>query len=195
MDENTKQLVLEYEKSRKRTLEFAFFIGLIVAGVVLIITAFLFRTQYPFSLENKGKLHFSYSHLLMRDETAYNAFNSVKHHEIKYYIVYRNGSIYYEQETGFSTYSAHARKENVQPGITNHSVIKTSVERYTFLAKDGRTYCYAEPKSMLGALFDASYAGGKIYLRFASYAAGAAMIVFAAIQTKKLKTKETEKQL
>ena len=157
MDKDTAALVEQYEKDKKKTMKLVLFIAMIVLGAALIVTALLFRTQYPFSLEDT----------------------------VKYYIVYRNASIYYEQETDFATYSAHASKENVQPGITNHSVIQTSLERYTFLAKDGRTYCFEQPTGKLKALFTASYAQGKIYLRFAGYAAGIALIAAGAILIKK----------
>lgn len=185
MDKDTAALVEQYEKDKKKTMKLVLFIAMIVLGAALIVTALLFRTQYPFSLEDKGQLHYTYSHILLRDETKYDYFNNVRGHTVKYYIVYRNASIYYEQETDFATYSAHASKENVQPGITNHSVIQTSLERYTFLAKDGRTYCFEQPTGKLKALFTASYAQGKIYLRFAGYAAGIALIAAGAIFIKK----------
>lgn len=185
MDEQTKALVEQYDKDKKKTLKTVLLIALIVLGAALIITAALFRTQYPLLLEDKGQLHYSYSHILLRDATRYNAFNAVTRHEVKYYIVYRNASIYYEQETNFATYSAHASKENVQPGITNHSVIQTSVERYTYLARDGRTYCYEKPVGKLKVLFDASYAEGWIFARFACYVCGAVLIVLSAVKLKK----------
>lgn len=185
MDEQTKALVEQYDKDKKKTLKTVLLIALIVLGAALIITAALFRTQYPLMIEDKGQLHYSYSHILLRDATRYNAFNAVTRHEVKYYIVYRNASIYYEQETNFATYSAHASKENVQPGITNHSVIQTSVERYTYLARDGRTYCYEKPVGKLKVLFDASYAEGWIFARFACYVSGAVLIVLSAVKLKK----------
>ncbi|MBE6818160.1 MAG: hypothetical protein E7517_03245 [Ruminococcaceae bacterium] len=185
MDEQTKQLVETYNKEKKRTRRIVLSILLLAAGVAVIVTALLFRTQYPFRLENKGLLHYQYSHVLMRDITNYDYFNNEKGHSIHYYIVYRNASIYYEQETSFSVYSAHANKENVSPGITNHAVIQTAVERYTYLARDGRTYCFEKPTGQLVALFEAAYAGGYIYLRFAGYAAGIALIAAGAILIKK----------
>ncbi|MBR0413636.1 MAG: hypothetical protein IJI67_01030 [Clostridia bacterium] len=195
MDENTKQLVETYDKERKRTRRILLSILLLAAGVALIVTAVLFRTQYPFWLENKGLLHYQYSHVLMRDITSYDYFNNEKGHSIHYYIVYRNASIYYEQETSFSVYSAHANKENVSPGITNHAVIQTSVERYTYLARDGRTYCFEKPTGLFAALFEAAYADGKIYLRFAAYAAGAAGIGCGiALLRKTLKGKQNEEE-
>ena len=195
MDEKTKQLIETYDKERKRTWRIALCILLLVTGAALIITALLFRTQYPFQLENKGKLQFHYSHVLMRDITNYDYFNNEKGHSIHYYIVYRNASIYYEQETSFSVYSAHANKENVSPGITNHAVIQTSVERYTYLARDGRTYCFEKPTGQLAALFEASYAGGKIYLRFVAYAAGALCIGLGSVFLRKtLKGKSDEEK-
>lgn len=185
MDEKTRLLVEEYEKGKKRTLVLAAFIALIVLGAALIISAFLFRTQYPLTLQNRGQIHYSYSHILLRDSTKYNYFNTVKAHDVKYYIVYRNAGLYYEQETDFATYSSHASKENAQPGITNHSVIKTSVDKYTFIDKYAKTYCYDEPTSVLKALFDASFAEGRIFLRFACYIFGAAFIVLGSVLIKK----------
>ncbi|MBQ6380485.1 MAG: hypothetical protein IJJ41_02645 [Clostridia bacterium] len=198
MEENIQNLVENYEKERKKTRRRVLFVALIVLGAVLIVTALLFRTQYPFVLEDKGLLQYHYSHVLLRDVTKYDYFNNVKDHRVLYYIVYRNGSLYYEQETNFTTYSAHAKKENVEPGITNHSVIQTTAERYTYLAKDGRTYCFEKPVGKLGALFEASYAEGKIYWRFACYVAGAACIVLGALLLKKsfkgIKNEEKQEQ-
>lgn len=190
MDEKTKELIEQYDKSRQRALRYVLFIGMIVLGAVFIISALLFRTQYPFALEDKGLIHYTYSHILLRDQTQYTPLNTVKNHEVKYYIVYRNASIYYEQETSFSVYSAHANKENVRPGITNHAVIQTSADRYTYLARDGRTYCYEKPVGKLKVLFDASYADGKIYLRFAAYAVGAALIAAGTVLLMKQRKKE-----
>ena len=192
MDEKTKLLMEEYDKSKQRALRYVLFIAILSLGAVFIISAFLFRTQYPFALEEKGLLHYSYSHILMRDQTQYSALNTVKKHEIKYYIVYRNASIYYEQETNFATYSAHASKENAQPGITNHSAIQTSTERYTYLARDGRTYCYETPVRKWKVLFDASYADGKIYLRFAAYFVGAALMMTGAVLLHKQRRSEKQ---
>lgn len=194
MDERTSQLIKEYDEQRKRTLRKVLLVLLIVLGAALIITAFLFRTQYPLHLENKGQVHYVYSHILLRDESNYNYFNTLKNHEVRYFIVYRNAGMYYEQETDFATYSAHANKENVRKGITNHSVIKESVDKFTFLAKDGKTYCYDNQTSVLKALFDASYAGGKIYLRIFAYAAGAAFIITGAVKLIKQKGKSAENE-
>ena len=67
------------------------------------------------------------------------------------------------------------------------------MERYTYLARDGRTYCFEKPTGQLAALFDAAYADGKIYLRFAAYAAGVLCIGFGAVLIKKiLKVKQNE---
>ena len=185
MDEKTKILIEEYEKGKKRTIKLTLFISLIVLGAALIISALLFRTQYPMKLQNRGLLHYSYSHILLRDETNYDYFNNVKNHGVKYYIVYRNAGLYFEQETDFATYSSHASKENAQPGITNHSVIKESVDKYTFIDKYAKTYCYDEPTSVFKALFDASFSGGKIFLRFAAYIFGTALIILGAVLIKK----------
>ena len=190
MDEKTTALIEQYDKEKKRKLKTVLFIALIILGAALIITALLFRTQYPFHLTDKGQIQFHYSHVLLRDTTRFDAFNRESAHKITYYIVYRNASIYYEQETDFTTYAAHANKENVEPGITNHSVIQTKLERYTFLAPDGKAYCYAEKTSALKALFDAAYADGLIYLRFAGYLGGAACTVLGILfLTKHLKKK------
>ena len=185
MDESTKALIEAYDKEKRKTIKRVFLICLAVAGAALIVTAFLFRSQYPLTLQNRGQVYYSYSHILLRDETRYDYFNNVKGHEVKYYIVYRNAGLYYEMETNFSTYSAHANQENVQPGVTNHAVIRESVEKYTFTDKYAKTYCYDAPTSVLKALFDASYAGGKIFLRFACYIFGAAFIVLGSLLIKK----------
>ena len=187
MDDKTKQLIEEYDKQSKRTRAIVLRVLLIVLGAGLIVGAFLFRTQYPLRLQDKGLLHYNYSHILLRDETNYDYFNHVKGHSVRYFIVYRNASIYYEQETNFAVYSAHAAKENAQSGITNHAVIRESVERYTFLARDGRTYCYEQPVSKLKALFDASFAGGRIYVRILCYVLGAAAIAAGVLLLVKLR--------
>ena len=54
MDEQTKALVEQYDKDKKKTLKTVLFIALIVLGAALIITAALFRTQYPLVLEDKS---------------------------------------------------------------------------------------------------------------------------------------------
>ena len=190
MDERTKELVESYEKERRMTLKKVLWLLLAMSGVALIVTGILFRTQYPMRLTDRGQLHYVYSHILLRDQTRYDYFNNVKGHEVKYFIVYRNASLYYEQETNFTTYSAHANKENVQPGITNHSVIRESVEKYTFTDSAGNTYCYDKKTSVIKALFDASFAGGKIYLRFAAEACGAVLALIGLRAFIKLKKKE-----
>lgn len=194
MNEKTQQLIEAYDKQRKRTRAIVWRVLLIVAGAALIISAFLFRTQYPLTLKDKGLLHYNYSHILLRDETNYDYFNNVKGHSVRYYIVYRNASLYYEHETNFAVYSAHAAKENAQPGITNHAVIRESLERYTFVARDGKTYCYEEPTGKFKALFDASYAGGKIYVRFLCYFLGTAAMVTGVILLVKRGKEQTHEE-
>ena len=143
MDEQTKALVEQYDRDKKKTLKTVLLIALIVIGAALIITAALFRTQYPLLLEDKGQLHYSYSHILLRDATRYNAFNAVTRHEVKYYIVYRNASIYYEQETNFATYSAHASKENVQPGITSATLtLRGTAEPIVTKSRSANSKCF-----------------------------------------------------
>ncbi|MBR2591049.1 MAG: hypothetical protein IKE65_09035 [Clostridia bacterium] len=201
MDENKnalseeKALIEEYDKHRRKVVRIVLFVCIIVLGATCIISAFLFRTQYPFSVEDKGQIHYTYSHVLMRDKTKYNMFGKIKSRDVKYYVVYRNASIYYEQETTFVTYAAHAKKENVEPGITNHAVIQTAVDRYTYLARDGSTYCYEEHVGKLKVLFDAAFGEGEFYFRLAGYVCGAVLICIGSIflhkQRKKSKT-ETE---
>ena len=174
--EKTKALVEEYDRHRKKLRRAVLLTLAIVAGAALMVAAALFRTQYPLILTDKGMVHYNYSHILLRDVTNYDYFNNITGHEVKYYIVYRNAGLYYELETDFATYSSHASKENVQPGITNHSVIRETVDKYTFVARNGNTYCYESKTPKIKALFDASYAGGKIYWRFVCYILGAALI-------------------
>ena len=194
MDKDTNTLVEEYDKKRKKTLRYVLCACMIVLGAACIISAFLFRLQYPFSIEDKGALRYTYSHVLMRDKTKYTVFGNIDNREVKYYVVYRNASIYYEQETSFVTYAAHAKKENVEPGITNHAVIQTSVERYTYLAKDGSTYCYETPTSKIKVLYDAAFGDGEFYFRLAGYVSGTVLITAACIllyiQRKKRKRSE-----
>lgn len=184
---NIEEIVKEYDKNKKRNLKRGFFIAFICIGAALIVSAFLFRTQYPMTLKNVGQRNFSYDHILMRDIQHFNALNKYTGHNLRYYIVYRSGEIYYEYETDLVTYSSYANRENVSVGITDHSAIQETVSKYTFLADNGKTYCYNEKTGVLHALFDAGNETGKFYLRAICYAAGAALIVVFALKLKKIK--------
>lgn len=180
-------LAAEYDSQRKKTLKKVFDIILIALGAVAIISAMLFRTQYPFILHNEGQIGFSYHHLLLRDVSNFDFLNRQTGHQVRYYIVYyrNNGRLYYEMETNFATYSAHAQKENQKKGITDHSVIQESVKKYAFSDNSGKCYCYDKKTSIIKAWFDVGNSTGKLWQRLLLEGAGCALIIIFSIRLKR----------
>ena len=188
-----EQILKDYEKSRKRNIKIILCLLLTAIGLTSVIFSVVSRCQEPTLFEKKGMVVYSYHHVLMEDSTHYNFLGMKTKKTLKYFIVYTSATnLEYHQETDFLTYSQHANQENVAPGITDHSAIKSMVMKYTFIGNDGKTYCYDEDVSSIKVFFDVGKEG--LAIRIAAdilgSAASAAGIILAVKIYKKSKKAE-----
>ncbi len=153
---------------------------LMAAGAVLIIVSVLLRTSYPIFFKDKGLTTYSYHHVLLREVQHYNMFKKMTGKDINYYIVYMSSDgLFYEKEVDFEEYSSHAHQENVAEGITDRTAINETEVKYTYLANNGKTYCYDSEQSLIKVYFDAGREN--LILRIVLDAAGLIFVITGAV--------------